>query len=271
MKRTVKIFAVLLVLVLFLPDCKKNTSSVTACLVSSVSQLKRKIIFTYSSNAIMTRITDYSDSTNVLSISRYDVSYNTYGQVSSVMENLESGVHDSVAFDYSVSSRIRQKKYLETGSGMALNYTRDFVLNTQGYITSDSVYGELPVRKSLILYGYSTYEYDADYNLLTYNSYYPNGTLYFSLSYIYGDTPVKNNSYDIARFSCLEHYGSDYQYVLPPIKKLPSQETLTTNGVTSPALYTYDLDANSNPINEYSTYPSCQSCAKTTYYKYICN
>lgn len=270
MNKLIKLSLVLFGLMLFLPTCTKNNNNSTSCLVTSVSQGKRKLLFTYAGNTALTQITDYSDSTNVLSANRYNVSYNGYSQVSSVTESLETGAYDSVSFEYSGSSKIMEKQYYLTGNGMWLNYTRNFIIGSNGYITSDTLYGNQPARKSMIIYGYSHYAYDGENNLASYTYFFPDGSQNFSITYTYGDTLIQNNSYNIARFTCIDHYGSDYQFVFPQINKLPSKISSTANGETTSSSFTYDLDTHKNPITEYTTESGCPDCTLTTIYKYGC-
>lgn len=271
MRKLIKLSLVLLVLILFLPTCTKNKNNSTSCLVTGVTQGKRKLVFTYSGNSVLTQITDYSDSANALTASRYNISYNSSLQVSSVTESLESGVYDSLSFVYPGRTMITENQYIQSGDVMYLNYTRSFFLGANGLITSDTLYGNQSARKSMVINGYSHYVYYGNNNLATYTNFNADGNTNFNVSYVYTDTIIQNNSYNIARFVFIDHFGQGNQYVSPQIYNYPSEVTFISTGGTILTNYTYDLDANSDPVADYATVPGCTSCAVTTYYKYGCN
>jgi hypothetical protein len=269
MKKLIKLTMVLLVVILFLPTCKKDTAP-TVCMVIDANQNKRKVIFTYKNNTTLTRITDYSDSSNFLTANIYDLSYNNYGQVASITAMHESGLYDSISFDFTNTSKIRETQYVLTDGKMILNYTRNFSLDVHGYIASDTLYGVIPARKSMIMSGYTTYTYDASYNLLSINNFTPGGYSNFAIAYSYTDTLIQSNSYNIARFTSLSHYGSEYQWIFPQMYNLPLTEVVTTNGSATTHKFTYTLDAYKNALIETLTVPGCVDCGKTTNYKYGC-
>ncbi|MGD0583309.1 MAG: hypothetical protein ABR974_10230 [Bacteroidales bacterium] len=271
MNKLVKLSMFLIVLMVLLPECMKNTSTSTGCLVTSVIQGKRKIIITYTNNVLLKQISDYLDTTSVLSLNLYNFSYNNYGQLSAVTENLEGGVYDSISLEYSGGSRIVENQYLQSGKVMVLNSTRDFIISVDGYLLSDTLYGSQSARKSFVITGYSQYAYDGNHNPATYTYFNPDGSESFSVAYNYGDTLIQNSSYNIARFSCIDHYGSSYQIVFPQISRLPTKISTTINGETTIMNYTYDLDSHSNPVTDYSTVSGCADCNITTTYKYGCN
>lgn len=271
MNKLGKLSMVLIVLMVLLPACLKNTSTSTGCLVTSVIQGKRKLIITYTNNVLLRQISDYSDTTNVLTLSQYNFSYNNYGQLSSVTENLESGAYDSISLEYPGGSTISENQYLQSGKVMLLNSTRNFIISSDGYLMSDTIYGSQPARKSFVITGYSQYAYDGSHNLTSYTYFNPDGSESFSVAYNYGDTLIQNNSYNIARFSCIDHYGSAYQIVFAQMNRLPTKISTTINGVTTTLNYTYDLDSHNNPVTDYSTESGCPDCNITTAYKYACN
>lgn len=256
-------------LLLLLSECKKKDTG-TTCIVTSVTELKRKVIFTYLSGAVLTRVSDYSDSTNVLSLSTIDIAYNSYGQVISVNENLESGVRDSITYYYSGSAKVTEKKYLYGDAGMTLLYSRSFILDNKGYLSSDTIYAENQAKGATNIQSYSTYEYDSGLNLTAYANYTAGGNLNYSVVFEYSENPVKSSSYDVARFSFIEHYGDSYQLVFPLMVNLPNKITYN-HGTTSVATYTYDLDSNGNSVAENYTVSGCPDCTKTIYYNYKCN
>ncbi len=271
MNGNIKVIVFVIILMIFLPDCKKNTTSSNPnCLVVNVIRQKRKIVFSYTNTAILKEIDDYSDSTSVLSLNRNLITFNSLGQVSGVVEEHETGIRDSISFEYSGSSKVIERKYLETNSGMQIEYTRNYIFNSSGLITSDSIYGEIPVRKSLILSRYTKYSYDASNNLSSIAGYQTDGTQIYNVAYEYSSSPIKNTSYNIARFTFLDNYSQEVQYVFPQMNYLPSQITNTVNGVSTPVLYTYDLDSNGKAVADYATTPGCQSCSTTTRYTYTC-
>ena len=153
---------------------------------------------------------------------------------------------------------------------MQLNYSRNYSLDVHGLITSDTLYGLLPARKGMLVSNYTTYAYDAGNNLVSLDNYAPGGGQNFNITYAYTDTLIQNNSYNIARFSCIQHYGSEYQYVFPRINKLPIKIFYTANSSTTIYDYTYDLDVNKNPLSENTNVATCFDCSHTTYYKYEC-
>jgi hypothetical protein len=269
MKKLIKLSLVLLIVMLFLPTCMKNNTT-TTCLVIDATQNKRKVVFTYTNNTYLTRITDYSDSANILTASRYNFSYNSYGQVSAITEMHESGLFDSISFEFVGISKIREKQYIQTDGAMVLNYSRNFILDMHGFIASDTLYGLLPARKSMILSAYTTYAYDASYNLASIENFSPDGSTNFSITYSYINNLIQNNSYKIARFTCIGHYGTEYQYIFPQMYKFPLKTIITTNGTTTTNIFTYALDTNNNPVSETMTVTGCPDCDRITSYKYGC-
>lgn len=272
MKTAVKLFGILISLTIIFTTCSKIKEPQKACLVTGAIQGKRKVVFVYNSNRQLTLISDYSDSTLQSSSNTVNFYYDAYGQLSYIAENLESGVSDSIAFEYKNSSKITESQYLKTGDGYYMNYTRSYLFNSQGSLTSDTIYySNVKGGKGLEVYKYSTYEYDQNYNVKTLENYFPNGTLIYSASYEYGDSLIQSPSYVIARFSILGHFESSYQYVLPNRKNLVYMERINSGNNSYLNTYSYELDSKSNVVQENKVVQNCEACNTTTTFNYNCN
>lgn len=271
MKTAIKLFGILIGLTIIFTTCSKIKEPQRACLLTSAIQGKRKIDFIYDSNRRLSMISDYTDSTLLSTSNTVTFHYDAFGQLVYIAENLANGLSDSIAFGYFGSYKVAETQYIKTSDGYSINYTKSYLFDVSGNLANDTLYSIENGAKGQQITRYSTYEYDQNNNVKTLENYNSSGTLNFSASYEYGDTLVLAPSYAIVRFTILQPFESNYQYVLPNRKNLVYMERLNSGGNSTLNTYSYDLDSKGNALTENKVVSDCGACTTTTTYKYNCN
>lgn len=271
MKRSIRLTIIIIAIAILFPTCFKDANNTQTCLITSVIRNERKIVMTYSAGKMLIGISDYSDSANILTLNQYDLFYNINGYLSSVNLHLETGVWDSLAFDYTVNSRVKQRLFTSSANGYVLNNTRSYVLDNNGYISSDTTWDANNLQKgSAAMLNFSTYQYDDNQNLKTFRNYNPNGSINFSMDITYSNTSITNTSFHIAKFTAMDKFMGSYQFLFPTTRKLPSKIVFASGGSSWINDYTYTYNSDGDVIVEDFTSSSCDGCTTTTQYNYRC-
>ena len=258
-------------------SCKKDTTSSSDCLVSTATQFERRLEFTYDNNGRIIKVKNFPDTVyNEPDI--INLSYNSSGSLASVKEDFtnNSGLIDSIAFEYLGKTAIMERQFYRTGTGMAENYQRTYKFDSNNYLTSDTFYTYSYAPPYLTLSEYNSYEYDNIGNIIKMSNYRQsqNGSvLNYTMAYEYSDTLIPNTSYSIARFTFLSPIistnVSTYNYILPHRINLVSKESLSGDAYGNSTLtHTFEFNSRKYPVKENNIRPQNPYFAV---YKYNCN
>jgi hypothetical protein len=260
MKTLIRLLILLFGLAFFLyASCKKDSPGLTSgCKITSVNQNIRRVDVTYDEVNRPIEIKDNSD-TSYADFILVRLTYNEKGLLNYVRINDKYGVIDSLFFEYVGNSKIKEHRFNWSGLKMVENSQRCFVFNSQGYLSSDTIYAIYIDASELTLREFSVYDYDNNGNVLHLRNYYRYNnlnTLDYTITYEYSENVIPGNSYSFVRYVCLAGSDGIYPYFYPHCSNLLINENYNTSTAGNYSIsHTFEFNARNYPVKEFINHP----------------